>query len=80
MAAASIAHYRGTVIDDELARLNRERKAADAALNKAKLPSRKVILTLGRLVEIGEAEARLAEIDQAIAKLARESSLPPDPA
>jgi hypothetical protein len=66
------------VTGDALTRLRREQRVATAALNKVKRPpgnlltrrrSRPRFLSLGRLVAIVEAEARLAEIDEAIDQL-----------
>jgi hypothetical protein len=68
------------VDNDELARLRRERKAAVAALRDVDLPIHMTKLTPGvrpepqvltaeRLDKIHDAEARVAELDRAIAAL-----------
>jgi hypothetical protein len=66
------------VNDDALTRLKREQKAAITALDKVRRPlgnfltrrrNRPRFMSLGRLVAITAAEARLAEIDEAIDRL-----------
>jgi hypothetical protein len=66
------------VTDDALTRLKREQKTAIAALDKVRRPpgnlltrrrNRPRFMSLGRLVAITAAEARLAEIDEAIDQL-----------